>query len=562
MGGAWGLMVLVVLLVSPAGSGAIWSGKKEPATSGEAAREYAKGAVRNVADAASDAGESIKQTANAAYETTANAAKTVTGGRSDRATGGPTGAAYRDRAGNYVSDTVSATQRRAADAAASVRDSAAGTAQAARDVGSRAYDATADTVGGARDRVWGAPEPEPTYTQRAADAARRASENVRDGASRAYDTTTGGWGSRNEDDRGIYDRARDAASRAGQATRDSTYKAMGYEDPADRSYASRAYDSVRGSSGDAYEAGRNRLGSIIEILGWHRAPEEDEPITARLGKYSSPYDVIVGNTRYVWHQKPDEPESYYQSAKNAVGSAAQTVTDKAREGANTVYDAAGRTKDVTVETASRASEPVRDIAGKTGETVSEYSQRGKEAINAKAAVVEEKIAKPGFFRKLWRFLHLLTWGVTLGTAVWMTFMSGRILQQNMPREMFRTVQTKMFPSYLRFLTAGEGVLTFLYTFMRSSSKWQILNLLILVGATAYNAYVLEPQTTKIYLDRLRLEKEEGRGLSDAAGDNVNEELAEKDKKFKELHGYSASVNLLSLAGLAYHGWNMVSRLYA
>jgi hypothetical protein len=94
-------------------------------------------------------------------------------------------------------------------------------------------------------------------------------------------------------------------------------------------------------------------------------------------------------------------------------------------------------------------------------------------------------------------LHLLTWGVTLGTAVWMTFMSGRILQQNMPREMFRTVQTKMFPSYLRFLTAGEGVLTFLYTFMRSSSKWQILNLLILVGATAYNAYVLEPQTTKV-----------------------------------------------------------------
>jgi hypothetical protein len=67
---------------------------------------------------------------------------------------------------------------------------------------------------------------------------------------------------------------------------------------------------------------------------------------------------------------------------------------------------------------------------------------------------------------------------------------------------------------------------------------------------------------QIYLDRLRLEKEEGRGLSDAAGDNVNEELAEKDKKFKELHGYSASVNLLSLAGLAYHGWNMVSRLYA
>lgn len=59
-----------------------------------------------------------------------------------------------------------------------------------------------------------------------------------------------------------------------------------------------------------------------------------------------------------------------------------------------------------------------------------------------------------------------------------------------------------------------------------------------------------------------MEKEEGRGLSDAAADNVNEELAEKNKKFKELHGYSASLNLLSLAGLTYHAWNIVSRLHA
>jgi hypothetical protein len=560
--GVLGLIVLVVLLVSPAASDAIWSGKKQPATAGEAAKEYAKEAVRNTADAAANVGESIKQTANAAYETTANAAKTVTGGRSDRASDGPTGAAYRDRSGNYVADTAAATQRKAAEAAAAVKDTAAGTAQAARDTGARAYDATADTVGSAKDRVWGAPEPEPTYTQRAADAARRASENVRDGASRAYDTTTGGWGSGNEDNRGVYDKARDTVSRAGQATRDTTYRAMGYEAPAEKSYASRAYDSVRGTSADAYETGKNRLGSIIEILGWYRAPDQDEHMTSHLGKYYSPYDVVVGNTRYVWHQKPDEPESYYESAKNTVGSATQTVADKAREGANTVYDAAGRTKDMTVESASRASESVKDVAGKTGETVSEYSQKGKEAINATAAAVEEKLAKPGFFRRLWRFLHLLTWGVTFGTAVWMTFMSGRVLQQNMPREQFRTVQTKMFPSYLRFLTAGEGVLAFLYTFMSRSSKWQILNLLILVGTTAYNAYVLEPQTTKIYLDRLRLEKEEGRGLSDAAADNVNEELAEKNKKFKELHGYSASLNLLSLAGLTYHAWNIVSRLHA
>lgn len=48
------------------------------------------------------AGESIKQTTNAAYETTANAARTVTGGRSDRGYDGSTGAAYRDRAGQAL----------------------------------------------------------------------------------------------------------------------------------------------------------------------------------------------------------------------------------------------------------------------------------------------------------------------------------------------------------------------------------------------------------------------------------------------------------------------------
>lgn len=304
----------------------------------------------------------------------------------------------------------------------------------------------------------------------------QASENVRDGASRAYETTTETLRApfAKEDNRGVYEKARDTVSRAGQATRDSTYRTMGYEAPADKGYVSRGYDSVRDTTSEAYEAGKNRLGSIVEILGWHRASEED---SSSWGKYQSPYDVLIGNTRYVWNRQPEEPESYYQSAK----AATLTVAEKANQAAG-----------ATVETASRASESVKEMVG-------EYGQKGKEALSAGAAAVGvDKLAKDGFFRRLWRFVHLLTWGVAFGTAVWMTFMSGRILQQNMPREQFRTVQTKMFPSYLRFLTAAEGALAFLYTFLRNSSKWQTFNLLFLVGATAYNAYVLEPQTTKVW----------------------------------------------------------------
>ncbi|XP_073388772.1 uncharacterized protein [Physcomitrium patens] len=560
--GALGLGLLIVLLLSPVSTEAIWGGRnEEAATAAEAAKEYAKGAVRNTADAASNVGNSIKQTANAAFETAGDGVKVVTGGGRDRSSSGPTGAAYRDRAGNYIAEAATAAQRRAADAAAAVRDTPVGTAQAARDTAAWAYDATADTSSSAMNRVRGKQDPEPTYTQRAADAARRAAQNMQDGAARTYETTTApvrdhvmGYGQ--EDNRGIFDKARDTVtnaayrtgdslSRVGQATRDTAYRTAGYEAPSDRGYASRAYDYARDTSSDAYETGKNKLGSIIEILGWHKAADDDH---SYLRNYS-PYDVIVGNTRYVWHQAP-ESESFLQRARSKVAGVTEPVVEKASQAANTVYDAAGRAKEST-----------GDMAGKTGEAVSDYSQKGKEVLAAGAAAVgADKIAKPGFWSKFWRFMHLLTWGVSFGTAVWMTFMSGRVLSQSMPGEQFRQVQTKMFPSYLRFLTSAEGSLTFLYMLMSIASKWQILNLLILTSTTAYNAYVLEPETTKLYLERMKLEKEEGKGLT-STENNVGKELAGKNKRFKELHGYSASLNLLSLAGLAYHAWNLLSKLH-
>lgn len=66
--GVLGLIVLMVLLVSPAASDAIWSGKKEPATAGEAAKEYAKEAVRNTADAAANVGEQSFSVPNFKHE--------------------------------------------------------------------------------------------------------------------------------------------------------------------------------------------------------------------------------------------------------------------------------------------------------------------------------------------------------------------------------------------------------------------------------------------------------------------------------------------------------------
>jgi hypothetical protein len=633
-----GFTVLVILLF--AGSEALLHDRK-PATSGEAAKEYAKEVVRDTADATKNAGNAIKQTANAAYESTADAAKTVTGGRKDATSTGTTGAAYRDSAGRYVEDSATTTQSKAADAAGAVKkfaerttetaadtaraaaekasqgatatkDAAVDTAQAAWDKAAEAYDATADKVGGTsnkdsdtprniKDQVWGQPDSEKTYTQSASetaeaagDAARRAGQNVKDSASRAYDSTTNTLGTPVRDqgrDQGVLDKAgeyfqdakhnvnnaaeatKDAAMRAGQATRDTTYKTMGYEAPSDQGYGSRAYESARDASASAYETGKEKLGNIIEVLGWRKAAEHEH-------NSRSPYDVLVGNTRYVWHQTPSSEDSYYQKAKDTLSGATDTTSSKAGQAANTASDMATRAKDRTMDAANQAAESIGDVTGRandamkdtaqrakgavtdmtgeTGKTTSDYQRRAKEAFGAGAAAVgaHKLSARSGRFRKALRFLQLLTYAVTFGSAIWMTFISGRILSRTIPREQFRNVQTKMFPYYLKSLVAGESALALLSVLTRGSSKWSLLGFVLLIGSAAYNAFVLEPKTTKVYHERLRVEKEEGRGL------HTSSDLPEKQKKFNEVHGFSAILNLLSVAGLTYHGWNIVSELVA
>lgn len=158
---------------------------------------------------------------------------------------------------------------------------------------------------------------------------------------------------------------------AGEATRDTAYRTLGYEAPSEQGYESRAYDA----SSDAYETGKNKLGDIIEVLGWRKATEHDYSN----GKHS-PYDVLVGNNRYVWHQRHDSDDSYYQKAKDTLGGATDTTSEKASQATNTAYDTAGRAKDTTVDAASRATENVKDVTGRATETAKDLTGRAKDTV--------------------------------------------------------------------------------------------------------------------------------------------------------------------------------------
>ena len=101
------------------------------------------------------------------------------------------------------------------------------------------------------------------------------------------------------------------------------------------------------------------------------------------------------------------------------------------------------------------------------------------------------------FREFIRFLYQSLFSITLGSVVWMTFISGALLSKSIPREQFRSVQSKMFPFFLKFVAGGELGLLLLYSIMSIRSKWQVLNLVALLASTCFNAFVLEPETTKV-----------------------------------------------------------------
>lgn len=111
----------------------------------------------------------------------------------------------------------------------------------------------------------------------------------------------------------------------------------------------------------------------------------------------------------------------------------------------------------------------------------------------------------GLLLALARALHLFTFSTVYGSAFWVTFVSGMILSKHVPRQQFGYVQSRMFPVYLRVLAVGQGSLLLLQLLMHPwgsadrGERVEVLNFVVMIGATLINAYIVEPKATKVSL---------------------------------------------------------------
>jgi hypothetical protein len=182
----------------------------------------------------------------------------------------------------------------------------------------------------------------------------------------------------------------------------------------------------------------------------------------------------------------------------------------------------------------------------------------------------------GFHLSLIRLLHLFTFSIISGSAMWVTFVSGLILSTSLPRQQFAYVQSRIFPIYLTILATGELVLCLLHSLLHPwfsadrLERWQLQNIVWTLIATLFNLLVVEPRETKALYQKLKLEKlDEGRRVHETTTtpeDTVPVEQEEKqmkieeiNKKLKTLHMYSSALNLLTLAGLMWHLWYLARR---
>ncbi|KAI5062286.1 hypothetical protein GOP47_0022825 [Adiantum capillus-veneris] len=189
------------------------------------------------------------------------------------------------------------------------------------------------------------------------------------------------------------------------------------------------------------------------------------------------------------------------------------------------------------------------------------SKLGEVAVHTK-----ERLS--AILRPFLRTIYLATFSAIYGISLWMTFLSGHLLSRTLPRQQLGVVQSKLFPVYLRMITVCvvlSGLIHVLLHPWPSADRpehWQYVNFALCTGLALLNMLVVEPRATKMMFEKLRVEKEEGRGQrgEEVTDDAVKERIASINVKFRGLHQMASYLNLGIVAGLTWHLWYLANRL--
>ncbi|KAH0716250.1 hypothetical protein KY284_009155 [Solanum tuberosum] len=328
----------------------------------------------------------------------------------------------------------------------------------------------------------------------------------------------------------------------------------------------------------------NKKEDVVLVVEFDQNQEEATSVLPNIGHgIASPY---VNQ-----HQQNSARDVAFGKCKEKITSVFGKTKDKVEEGFTKVSEKA---KDVVDTTKSKKDEVMEQVKGE----ISEKAEEGKKDL--KDIIVRGRdffrdvftyIFSLGNLRHVMRLMHLLGFSVAYGMCIWVTFVSSYVLARALPRQQFAVVQSKIYPVYFKAMAYCVG-LTFIGHFLSQKRRpyaslgeaVQGFNLLASISMLLVNFLYLEPRATKVMFERLKLEKEEGRGShifniepsstrgvesvldptkttttkpaekspEQSAAEVVKPQVVKLSQKLKKLNSHSSFLNVLTLMALTHH----------
>ncbi|KAK7312057.1 hypothetical protein VNO77_35596 [Canavalia gladiata] len=292
----------------------------------------------------------------------------------------------------------------------------------------------------------------------------------------------------------------------------------------------------------------------------------------------------------------------YGQCKHKIGDAMEKTKDKAqeviqkkkkdmiaanKEAARQVADAVGKAKESVYDKAHDVQEYTKVTAEKAKEHVVNNISEARDTLRDVKDAFKRAGTNLGSFSSLMGLFNLLGFATAYGMCVWVTFISSYVLARAMPRQQFAVVQSKIYPVYFRAMTYCVGIAllghllrhTNTHLLFNNPQLLQAYNLLASLLTLFLNSLYLEPRATKLMFERIKIEKEEGRGREDMRGerssrtqeaytgtqrtdeDAVRSRIIKLNDKLKKLNSYSSILNILNLMSLTWHLVYLVQRIH-
>ncbi|XP_021767182.1 uncharacterized protein LOC110731618 [Chenopodium quinoa] len=302
-----------------------------------------------------------------------------------------------------------------------------------------------------------------------------------------------------------------------------------------------------------------------------------------------------------------------ERVRDKAGEKVRETGEKMRETGENVREKAEKVKGKTEEMVEETGEKIKEQSKKGKEEFIDISKRGKEVVfdviryvnGVGYVLVKETMST------LVGVSELLGIATAYGMAIWVTFINSHVLAGVLPRQQFGMVQSKIYPVYFKAMVGSIGLALLGHLlghqgnmFKNKAHMLQAYNLMSSLLFVLGNLLFLEPRATKAMFERMKLDKEEGRGrdrvstptrvidtvVSDSAGatptttatttttigttktapsktsrseqDKAKTKLAELNDRLKKLNSLSSFLNIMTLMGLTWHLVYLSQRLRA